>query len=98
MLRGRQERGPRRWASSGWSLQRQSLSGVGHPLGLWPKVLTLLQLTLARSPQVYAASARLSIQEEQGAPGGLVETTTPQDALRRAFTGAAYFRMAMYIV
>lgn len=68
-------------------LQRQSLSGRRtYPWASRAQGLALLQLTLARSPQVYAASARLSIQEEEGAgkPGRNYDS---QDALRRrAFT------------
>lgn len=88
MLRGRQERGTEEVGVLGVEPPAaEPVRASDVPLGLGPKVLALWQLTLARSPQVYAASARLSIQEEQGAPGRPGRNYDSQDALRRrAFT------------
>ena len=62
----------------GGASSSRACPGVGRTLG---------PLTPARSPKVYAASARLSIQEEQGAPGRPGRNYEFQEALRRrAFT------------
>ncbi|CAI9163645.1 unnamed protein product [Rangifer tarandus platyrhynchus] len=88
MFRRPQEGGLRRWASSGAEPPAaEPVRASDVPLGPGPEALALGPLTPAHSPQVYAASARLSIQEEQGAPGRPGRNYESQEALRRrAFT------------